>query len=945
MKNGKFLLILLSLLALTFSCSNGTAQADQSATPARQRLSLDRGWLFHEGDIPFPVITGHQATYFNAKAGRAWGAAAPDFDDSAWKTINLPHDWSVEAPFDQNANLAQGFRPRGMGWYRKYFRLDQADRNKHLELQFDGIATHCTIWVNGVLAERNWCGYTSTYIDITPFAKFGNDVNTIAIQVDAVAQEGWWYEGAGIYRHTWLVKRSPVHIETDGVFANPIRSADGKWTVPVEVALNSSDKTPVTVDVESTLIDPSGKAGAAAKTQATVDPLKERIAKLNLDVTSPKLWSVDEPTLYTVRTVVKRDGKTIDEVSTPCGFRTIRFDADKGFFLNDQPLKLLGTSNHQDMAGVGVAVPDSIWEFRIRRLKEMGSNAYRCSHNPPANEFLDECDRQGMLVIDENRNFGSSPEELKQLTWMVRRDRNHPSVILWSLFNEESFQGNEIGYEIARRMKAAVKELDATRPVTAAQSNSVLNPVNTSQVLDVAGINYGHRDFDEYHAKNPTKPILSSEDTSTVMTRDEFVTNKKQAVLDSYDDQVVKWGLSHRNMWRQIAERPFMAGLMVWTGFDYRGEPQPLSWPATGSSFGCMDLCGFPKTAYYIHQAQWVKDRPILRLVPHWNWAGSEGKPIKVMALTNAEQVELFLNDKSLGKKPVDKYEMLTVEVPYEAGKLEAVATNGGTEVARFAVETTGPPAALKLVADRNSLAGDGADAEPVMVEAVDSRGRVVPTAKLPVHFEISGPGAIIGLNNGDPNCHESEKGSAHSVFNGLAQVIVQSAYEGNGPLTLRATAEGLEPAETVITVKPTPVRPAVAVTSPTLVVSRWRMSPVFADRPDPNQQGSETDVNTWGAVQTGRLVPFVGGRFAIFRAEFKPRAGLIQSGGKLTLNDVTGKAQVWLNGKLIGEKSDADRGTFTAPLPAGVSEMILNVLIETTASGRAGLGGTVIAE
>jgi beta-galactosidase len=786
--------------------------APGAAPPGRERLSLDRAWLFHEGDIPFPVISGQSSSYANAKAGQAWGAAAAGFDDSGWRQVDLPHDWAVEQPFDQKANGSQGYRARGMGWYRKHFQLEPTDRGRHIELQLGAIATHATIWVNGVLAHRNWCGYTSSYVDITPFAKYAPDVNVIAIQVDAVAQEGWWYEGAGLYRHAWLVKRNAVHIQSDGVYANPIRGANGQWSIPVEVTLESSDKAPVRVEVESTLLDPAGKVVVSAKTQATVDPLKETVARLTLAAASPKLWSVDQPTLYSVRTVVKRAGADVDEVVTRCGFRTIRFDPDKGFFLNDQPLKLKGTCNHQDHAGVGVAVPDSIWDFRVRRLKEMGSNAYRCAHNPPAVEFLDACDRLGMLVMDENRNFGSTPEHIRQLEWMIRRDRNHPSVILWSVFNEEPSQGNEMGYEMVRRMSVAVKKLDATRPVTAAQNGEVMNRVNASQAADVAGFNYVYRDFDSYHAAHRAKPIFSSEDTSTVMTRDEYVTDQSQAVLDSYDTQVVPWGLSHRNAWRQVAERPFVAGTMVWTGFDYRGEPQPLQWPAAGSSFGAMDSCGFPKAAYYIHQAQWIENRPILHLIPHWNWVGSEGKPIKVMAITNAERVALTLNGRALGEEPVDKYDMVSFDVPYESGKLEAVATRGGVEVARFAVETTGAPARIQLVPDRKSLAGDGDDAEPITVEVVDAQGRIVPTAKLPVKFELTGPGTIIGLNNGDPNCHEPEKGDRHSVFNGLAQVIVQSALAGQGRLTLRASREGLTPAEVAIDVTAAPARPAVPI-------------------------------------------------------------------------------------------------------------------------------------
>jgi beta-galactosidase len=939
------LLLVCALPALPHDSAHPSAPT--TASSGRDRLLLDRGWLFHEGDIPFPVITGHQPSYDNAKAGSSSGAASPEYDDSSWKQVDLPHDWAVEQPFDPKANIAQGYRARGMGWYRKYFRLDPADHGKHLELQFDGIATHSTIWVNGVLAARNWSGYTSIYIDITPYAKYGQDVNTVAIQVDAVSMEGWWYEGAGIYRHAWLVKRNPVHIETDGVFANPVRDADGKWSIPVEVALYSSDQTAVNVEVESTLIDPSGQEVVRDKTQITVDPLKEPLARLTLAIASPKLWSVNEPTLYSVRTVVKRDGSVVDQVTTRAGFRTIRFDPVNGFFLNDKPLKLLGTCNHQDHAGVGVAVPDAIWDFRVRRLKEMGSNAYRCSHNAPAAEFLDATDRLGMLVMDENRNFGSSPEHLRQLDWMVRRDRNHPSVILWSVFNEEPSQGTEMGYEMVRRMSEKVKERDTTRPVTAAQSNSVLNPVNASQAADVAGFNYVYRDFDEYHKLYPTKPIFSSEDTSTAMTRDEYVTNREQQVLDSYDDQVLPWGLSHREAWKQVAERPFVAGTMVWTGFDYRGEPQPLSWPAAGASMGIMDLCGFPKTAFYIHQAQWIQNRPILHLIPHWNWTGSEGKPIKVMVTTNAEKVALILNGKPLDEKPVNKYEMVTFEVPYEAGKLEAVASTGGKEVARFAVETTGAPAGLQLVPDRTSLAGDGYDTQPVTVQIVDAHGRIVPTADPLVTFALSGPGAIIGLNNGDPTNHESEKGNQHTVFHGLAQVILQSGLGGQGKLTLRASSAGLTPAELTIDVTPSAARPSVPVIpNPPLVILNWKRSPATTERPDPDQSLSP-DLNKWRDAHPGSWVPPLrDGRFVIYRAQFTPRSGVQKSGGQIVMREVVGKAQVWIDGKLAGEKSEAERKDMTVPCPSGDGERTISVLVEAPALNTpAGLGGIVTVE
>jgi beta-galactosidase len=800
----KKILILLSVLL-----SSGLA----SAQAQRERVTLDYGWKFYLGDIPFPVISGHGASYNHAKAGTADGAAAMKFDDAKWRTLDVPHDWAIELPVSQTNNLSQGFRARGMGWYRRTFKLDPADEGKNIELQFDGVSTFCTVWVNGTVAHRNWCGYTSFYIDITPFARFGKEENVIAVRVDAVEQEGWWYEGAGIYRHTWLVKRSPVHIVTDGVFANPVKQAGNRWTIPVEVKLANTGTNAAEVEVESTLLDPSGKPAAAAHTKQRIEPFDSPVATYEIAVESPSLWSVEQPALYSVRTAVKSGSGVMDEATTRCGFRTIRFDPDRGFFLNDQPVKLKGTCNHQDHAGVGTAIPDSIWEWRVRKLKEMGSNAYRCSHNPPPVEFLDICDLLGMLVMDENRNFNTTDEYQRQLEWLVRRDRNHPSVILWSVFNEEPMQGSRQGYEMVRTMAAAVKKLDRTRPVTAAQSGAMGAAWNASKAADVAGFNYQAGGYDSYHKANPTKPITSSEDTSAVQTRGEYTTDRKNAILGSYDTEHQGWGLTHREAWKRIAERPFLAGGFVWTGFDYHGEPQPLGWPATASSFGCMDLCGFPKTAFYIHQAQWIDDRPVLALVPHWNWPGREGKPVKVMALTNAERVRLFLNGKLVEEKPVDKYEMVSWEVPYEPGKLEAVALKGGSEAARFAVETTGEPVALQLLPDRTSLAGDGRDAEPITVRVVDAQGRPVPNANNLVRFELAGPGAMIGVGNGNPLCHEPEKlvavkGAAaapdwtRSLYNGLAQVIVQTTRDARGSLQLKATAEGLKPTEITITIK-----------------------------------------------------------------------------------------------------------------------------------------------
>ncbi len=1078
----------LSFAILALAC----ASPHLTATPVTEKLSLNRGWKFHQGDIPFPEIKGHGNSYNNAKAGKAWGAAAPEFDDSQWRVLDLPHDWAVEQPFDPNANLSQGYRPRGFGWYRRSFTLDPADRGKALELQFDGISTHCTVWLNGTVVHRNWCGYTSFQIDLTPFANYGDRPNTLAIRVDAEAMEGWWYEGAGIYRHTWLVKRSPLHITTDGVFAHPVKMAAGNWEIPAEVTLSNIGEKPVDGEVHCVLLDPAGKQVAEARTSIQVPYLDTALAKLSIPVNQPELWSVDRPTLYTVRTTVSRDGAVTDTVETRCGFRTVRFDAKLGFFLNDQPLKLKGTCNHQDHAGVGVAVPDSLWEFRVRRLKELGTNAYRCAHNPPAKEFLEACDRMGMLVMDENRNFNVSPEYVRQLEWLIRRDRNHPSVIMWSVFNEETTQGTEMGYQMVRRMAAVVKRLDPTRPVTAAMSGGHKTPINVSQAVDVVGFNYNQNIYDEFHKAHPELPITSSEDTSAFMTRGIYETDKSKNLIGSYDDERAPWGLTHRYAWRCISERPFVAGGFVWTGFDYRGEPTPLQWPSAGSFFGIMDQCGFPKAAYYLHQAHWIEDKPILHLIPHWNWPGKEGKNIRVMALTNADTVALTLNGKPLEEKKVDPIDMVEFQVPYTPGKLAAIGKKQGREVSRFTVETTGKPAALEIIPDRKSLAGDGADAMPLTIRALDAQGREVPDANLMVDFETGGAGSIIGVGNGDPNCHEAEKlvatptvrgtalndawkwttvkdhaakdlaelktdhddsswktvditpekgpvpqgdhavfrrkinltaedlaasrivlnlgtiddvglvfvngrrigeskswsepfvrdiksalheggnviavslhnqdhdgglgkgaslqfsgqnevtGWKRSLFNGLAQVIVQSTRDGTGTLVLHARAAGLKPAEARIPITAASALPSVENPGGGQVLSSWLQSPVSTAAPDPTAKFADNDMNTWTSIQAGIPQNFSGGSWALFRCQFTPVAAIAKTGGKIVFKEISGSAEVFIDGVSAARKTTTAPGPLTVPLNAKDGLRTLSLIVNAKGQPKAGLTGGV---
>ena len=931
----------ISLLTLFAALAVGSA-ASGAAVESEQRLSLDRAWRFYQGDIPFPVVTGHNMTYNSAKAGKAWGAAAPEFDDSDWRLVDLPHDWAVEGPFDPKANVSQGYRPRGIGWYRRYLRLDPSERGNSFELQFDGIATHCEVWLNGTVVHRNWCGYTGFTVDLTPFASYGDQLNTIVIRVDADAQEGWWYEGAGLYRHTWLVKRNPLHLATDGIHADPIRKSDGKWEIPVEATIQNDGKSPVSLEMSVELLDPEGKSVGQSSTRADSVPLNDAVARLSIPVLSPRLWSLETSTLYTLRTTLKSDGATVDQRTTRCGFRTIRFDADKGFFLNDQPVKLKGTCNHQDHAGVGVAVPDSLWEFRVRRLKAMGSNAYRCAHNPPAPEFLEACDRLGMLVMDENRNFNVSPEYVRQLEWMVRRDRNHPSVILWSVFNEETTQGTEMGYEMVRRMSAVVKRLDTTRPITAAMSGGISSPINVAQAVDVVGFNYQQGAYDGFHKSHPNQPLTSSEDTSAYMTRGVYEEVKGVSMASSYDLVAAPWGATHRRAWKTIADRPYLAGGFVWTGFDYRGEPQKFSWPSVSSVFGSMDTCGFPKAAYYMHQAAWIEDRPVLSLIPHWNWKGREGQPIKVLALSNVEKVELFLNGKSLGEKSIDKLVGGEWQVPYEAGRLEAVGKRDGKEIVRTAVETTGDPVAIQLTPDRSSLDGNGADAMPVTVSAVDAQGREVPTANLPITFELSGPGAILGHGNGDNTSHEPEQGNQRSLFNGLAQLIVQSQRDSAGTVVIKASSPSMRTAEAQIEIRKTAPIPAVPPTASIHTLAKWRLSPLSAEKPDPNQKIADTDMNTWANVQAGTPQKFEGGKWATYRVTFSPSAGIQKKGGTILFKEISGTAEVWVDQVLAAEKKKSAPAELQVKLPAGTSHTI-SVLVNSGGAAKAGLSGVVV--
>ncbi|WP_375194501.1 beta-galactosidase GalA [Sphingobium sp.] len=905
------------------------------------RLLLDRGWLFHEGDIPLDPPVGHHQTYLSVKAGNARGAAAIDWDDSDWQQVSLPHDWASFQPFVESANVSQGYRPRGMGWYRRSFRLEESDRAKRLELQFGGIATRSTIWVNGSLVVRNFSAYNAVIVDITPFARFGEEGNVIAVQVDATAMEGWWYEGAGIYRHVWLAKRAAVSVATDGVHCDP-RLVDGRWTVPVTVTLESVSDAPADVGVTAVLRDPDGREVARQAVAAQVAPLASGHAELLIEAGDVLLWSVETPRLYTVEMEVKgphgEDRRTI-----PIGFRSIAFDAGRGFLLNGQTVKLKGVCLHQDHAGVGVAVPDALLAWRLQRLKDFGCNAIRCSHNAQAPEFYALCDQMGFLVMDENRIFNPAPENMAQLQWLVRAHRNHPSIILWSVFNEEPMQGTQAGVEMVRRMRAAVHALDDSRPVTAAMNGSFYALHNVSQVVDVMGFNYYPDDYDRFHALNPARPSTSSEDTSAFMTRGAFASDSGRHVISSMDEEAAAWGATHRASWKAIAERPFIAGGFVWTGFDYHGEPTPYAWPTIASFFGVLDLCGFAKTAYDIRRAQWIDDEVVVGVAPHWTWSGHgpgrEGQTIDLLVSANADRVRVKINGRVIGEQDCDRIMGNRFAATYVPGVLEVEALRGGRVMARATHHTAGPAVALRLTPTRRALRGDGEDVVAVTVDAVDARGHHVPVEQRKVCFGVSGA-TLIGIGNGDPNCHESEKAPERSLFNGLAQLIVQ-AGEGRGRVTIDAQAEGLRPVRLVLPVLASDVRPFVPVQARAALLTEWRVSPAFAERPDPALRPADGDNNLWAFIRSGTAVEAdKAAQWRIWRAVLPERRRIKAEGGRLLLDQVAGRAELWIDGRRAGVKDRGGVGAMAAIVPAGAHEVAL--LIQSDPDERSGILGAV---
>jgi len=790
----------------------------ESLGPGRERLLLDFGWRFHFGNANDPAKdfgfgSGRSGNF--QKTGNFLPAGALAFDDSDWRPLDLPHDWAVELPFENDPALSsKGFYSLGrtypatsVGWYRRVLELPATDTGKRITIEFDGSYRETMVVFNGFYIGRHSGGYDPFSFDVTDFATPGGR-NVLLVRVDATSSDGWFYEGAGIYRHVWLVKTHPVHVKQWGTFVRT-QVRPGEATVLIRTEVDNHGKVAQSTRVTSTILDPSGKAVVKVATApVSIPEWGDQTYEQELAVELPALWSLEVRDLYKLVTEVEAGGEVVDRYETPFGIRTARFDPEKGFFLNGKSVKLKGTCNHQDHAGVGAALPDAVQYYRVRKLQEMGCNSLRTSHNPPTPELLDACDELGMLVFDETRMMSSNPEGLSQFGNLVRRDRNHPSVFMWSIGNEEGQANTEKGLRILTAMKEVATQNDGSRPVSIAPIRAI--GVGGLVECDVMGYNYMDPGAEEYHKAHPDKPVIGTETVSAVGTRGIYVTDPAKGYVGSYDPYTTTGRASAEGWWRFCNARPWLSGGFVWTGFDYRGEPSPYQWPNISSQYGIIDTCGFPKDSFYYYQSWWTS-RPVLHVFPHWNWPGMEGQEIAVWVYSNLDKVKLFLNGQSLGAKDMKKDSHLAWTVKYAPGIIEARGYKGGQKAMTAKRETAGPAATLVMNANRTEVSADGEDVAMVAVGVHDAKGRVVPITDNEVVFRVSGEGKLIGTGNGDPTNHESDKGTSRKAFCGLCMAVVQSTKTA-GNITVEATSPGVASASVTIAAKPATFRPQVAV-------------------------------------------------------------------------------------------------------------------------------------
>jgi beta-galactosidase len=776
----------------------------------RQRISLDANWCFNLGD--------------------ATGAQAVDYDDSSWQQVNLPHDWSISGPFspDHPSGGGGGYLPGGIGWYRKTFQLNPSDLGQSIAVEFDGVYKNCDAWINGQYLGFHPYGYTSFAYDLSPYLQPGE--NLLALRVDNSQQpDARWYSGSGIYRHTWLVIIGPLHVAHWGTTVTTPQVTDELAQVCVRTRLLNKSLTGRACHLRTSIVDVEGKVVAFDEVLHPVFPGQIHEAVQFIKVPQPRRWDVDHPYLYRVHSEVCQGDEVVDTYDTPFGIRTICFDADQGFLLNGMQVKINGVCLHHDCGCVGAAVPERVWERRLEILKAMGCNGIRTSHYPPAPEFLDLCDRVGFLVMDEafdewkqgkfDYGYHDIFDEwaIADLQSMIRRDRNHPSIVIWSVGNEIPEQVVPEGAQILKMLMDVVHQEDPTRPATSGCDNIAAHIPATLEFLeglDVVGYNYAGRweeRREKYysldHHSYPHWKMIGTENISIPGVRGAY-SLESQGWWGAYPTQ----SITAEQLWRFTRTYDYVAGDFMWTGIDYLGETR---WPHKNSSFGVIDLCGFPKDGYYFFQSQWT-NAPMLHLFPHWNWEGQEGKVIPVLCYTNCDSVELFVNGKSFGVKsyvfpmrgldvtkgwgeqdfrrrqhPTTADLHLAWDVPYEPGTLRAVGMQDGEVACVQEIFTAGDPARLELAADRQSLLADGLDVVHLSVRVLDEAGRFVPNAENLISFVVKGAGMIIGVDNGDPESHAPFQSTQCKAFHGMCLAIVQAKAQA-GQIQVQVTSPGL---------------------------------------------------------------------------------------------------------------------------------------------------------
>jgi beta-galactosidase len=780
----------------------------------RERVSFNEGWKFSLG-------AGDEAQQV-------------EYDDSGWRLLDLPHDWSIEGTFsDTNrSSPGGGALPGGIGWYRKTFTVSPSGKDNLTYVEFDGVYRNSEVWINGNYLGKRPYGYSSFRYELTPFLRYGEEQNLMVVKVDNSRQpDSRWYSGSGIYRNVWLVTTGKIAVDHWGTFVTTPKVSSDSALVRISTSVRNSTGNPASVTVSSTVYNPGGQKVGAAKNGSL--ELSAQVTEVTQEITleDPVLWSVDNPALYRVVTEVISEGRVVDSYETVTGIRYFSFDNEKGFILNGEPIKIRGVCNHHDLGCLGAAVNTRAIERQLEILKEMGCNGIRTSHNPPAPELLDLCDRMGFIVMDEafdmwkvkktdfDYHLDFDEWHRRDLEAMVLRDRNHPSVFIWSIGNEvmEQWVRDGSGEAIARNLAAIVREMDDTRPITSGCNDpSPKNPVIASGALDLVGFNYNDSLWTRFPQAFPGGKVIGTETTSALATRGSydmpsdvvrrwparwdqpFKDGNADLTCSAYDNCSAPWGTTHQDTWRLIRDNDFLSGMYIWTGFDYLGEPTPYWWPARSSYFGIIDLAGFPKDAYWLYQSEWTK-KQVLHIFPHWNW--SPGQTVDVVAYTNCEETELFLNGVSLGRKAKGDALHLVWSVPYEAGTLTGVGYSGGTEVMRTEVKTAREPAAIVLSPDRSEITADGSDLSFITVTVVDRDNVPVPNADNLVKFTVEGPGTIAGVDNGLQTSMEPFKADYRKAFNGKCLVVVKAAREA-GDVKVTASAEGLTSASCALEVR-----------------------------------------------------------------------------------------------------------------------------------------------